>query len=248
MSDEIVVSTRKGLFRIVRKAALWDIDDVAFLGDNVSLALTDARSGSGYAALDHGHFGVKLHRSSSDGWQEIAAPAYPQKPEGLDEKDMWGRPIPWSTQRIWALATGGADEPGVIWCGTLPGGLFRSADHGDSWTIVNALWEHPKRTQWMGGGADWPGIHSIIVDPRDPRRLWVAVSTGGIWFTEDAGEAGFSVARACGPSMCPPTSHMIRLHKTSIVSRNVRPRLSECGFNIIMAFSSRLTRAGHSGK
>jgi hypothetical protein len=41
----------------------------------------------------------------------------------------------------------------------------------------------------MGGGADWPGIHSIIVDPRNPRRLWVAVSTGGIWFTDDAGES-----------------------------------------------------------
>ncbi len=189
MSDEVVVSTRKGLFRVVRNAGCWDIDGVAFVGDNVSLALTDARSGSVYAALDHGHFGVKLHRSTGDGWQEIAAPAYPQKPEGLDEKDMWGRPIPWSTQRIWALATGGADEPGVLWCGTLPGGLFRSTDHGDSWTIVHTLWEHPKRTQWMGGGADWPGIHSIIVDPMNSRRLWVAVSTGGIWFSEDAGES-----------------------------------------------------------
>jgi hypothetical protein len=93
VSDEIIVSTRKGLFRIVRQVAGWDIDDVAFLGDNVSLALTDARSGFAYAALDHGHFGVKLHRSSSDGWQEIAAPTYPQKPEGLDERDIWGVPF-----------------------------------------------------------------------------------------------------------------------------------------------------------
>ena len=189
VSEEIVVSTRKGLFRVVRNTRRWDIDSVEFLGDNVSLALTDARSGFGYAALDHGHFGVKLHRLTGDGWQEIAAPTYPQKPEGLDEKDMWGRPIPWSTQRIWALAAGGAGEPGVLWCGTVPGGLFRSTDHGDSWTMVRALWDHPKRTQWMGGGADWPGIHSIIVDPRNPRRLWVAVSTGGIWFTDDAGES-----------------------------------------------------------
>ena len=189
MSDEIIVSTRKGLFRVVRNAGRWDIDGVEFLGDNVSLALTDARSGFSYAALDHGHFGVKLHRSAGDGWQEIAAPTYPQKPEGLEEKDMWGRPIPWSTQRIWALAAGGADEPGVLWCGTLPGGLFRSMDHGDSWTMIRSLWDHPKRTQWMGGGADWPGIHSIIVDPRNSRRLWIAVSTGGLWFTEDAGES-----------------------------------------------------------
>ena len=60
VSEEIVVSTRKGLFRVVRNTRRWDIDSVEFLGDNVSLALTDARSGFGYAALDHGHFGVKL--------------------------------------------------------------------------------------------------------------------------------------------------------------------------------------------
>ena len=189
MSDRIVVSTRKGLFNVTRKEGRWDIEGVDFMGDNVSLSLTDPRSGFRYAALDHGHFGVKLHRSSGDGWREIAVPAYPQKPEALDERDMWGRPIPWSTQRIWALAAGGPDEPGVLWCGTLPGGLFRSTDHGDSWTMVRSLWDHPKRTQWMGGGADWPGIHSIIVDPRNARRLWVAVSTGGIWFSEDAGES-----------------------------------------------------------
>jgi hypothetical protein len=69
----------------------------------------------------------------------------------------------------------------------LPGGLFRSTDHGDSWEIVRSLWDHPKRKQWMGGGADLPGIHSILVDPRNSKRVWVAVSTGGIWFTEDSG-------------------------------------------------------------
>ena len=100
---------------------------------------------------------------------------------------MWGRPLAWSTARIWALAAGGADEPGVIWCGTLPGGLFRSTDHGDELGDVRSLWDHPKRRQWMGGGADLPGIHSIIVDPRNSKRVWIAVSTGGIWFTEDGG-------------------------------------------------------------
>ena len=53
--------------------------------------------------------------------------------------------------------------------------------------MIRALWDHPKRKQWMGGGADLPGIHSICIDPRNSRRVWVAVSTGGIWFTEDAG-------------------------------------------------------------
>lgn len=189
MSDTLLVSTRKGLFTVARTAAGWEIDRVDFLGDNVSLTLTDPRDGVRYAALDHGHFGVKLHRSSGDGWEEIAAPQYPEKPEGYEEHDMWGRPLAWSTARIWALAAGGADEPGVVWCGTLPGGLFRSADHGASWQMARALWDHPKRKQWMGGGADLPGIHSIIVDPNNSRRVFIAVSTGGIWLTEDGGES-----------------------------------------------------------
>jgi hypothetical protein len=187
MSDTLFVSTRKGLFTIARGASGWAISNVDFQGDNVSLTLSDRRDGRHYAALDHGHFGVKVHRSASGGWEEIATPAYPPKPEGYEENDMWGRPLDWSTARIWALEAGGADEPGVLWCGTMPGGLFRSSDHGQSWEMMRSLWDHPKRRQWMGGGADLPGLHSICVDPRDPRRVWIAVSTGGIWFTEDAG-------------------------------------------------------------
>ena len=188
MSDILHVSTRKGLFTLARKRAGWEIDRADFLGDNVTLTLADPRDGQRYAALDHGHFGVKVHRSTAKGWEEIAVPVYPPKPEGLEENDMWGRPLNWSTARIWALAAGGPDEPGVIWCGTLPGGLFRSTDHGVSWQMVRSLWDHPKRKQWMGGGADLPGIHSICVDPRNSHHVSIAVSTGGIWFTEDAGE------------------------------------------------------------
>jgi hypothetical protein len=187
MSDTILVSSRKGLFTVSRKAAGWEIEQVDFLGDNVSLALSDERDGRCYAALDHGHFGVKLHRSAEASWEEIAVPEYPPKPDGCDEQDMWGRPVPWSTVRVWAFATGPAEEPGVLWCGTIPGGLFRSTDHGDSWEMIATLWNHPDRRRWVGGGADLPGIHSICVDPRDARCVTVAVSTGGLWFTADGG-------------------------------------------------------------
>ena len=86
---------------------------------------------------------------------------------------------------MWALEEGGDD--GSIWCGTMPGGLFRSRDRGTSWEMMRSLWDHPKRKQWMPGGADLPGLHSVCVDPRDCRRVAVGVSTGGIWATEDAG-------------------------------------------------------------
>lgn len=189
MSDTLLVSTRKGLFTLERKSNSWSIAKADFLGDNVSLAFADPRDELRYAALDHGHFGVKMQRSTASGdWEEIPAPTYPAKPEGLEELDMWGRPLPWSTVRVWSLVAGGMDEPGVIWCGTIPGGLFRSRDHGTSWEMMRSLWDHPLRPKWMGGGADLPGLHSILVDPRNSRRVFIAVSTGGIWATEDAGE------------------------------------------------------------
>ncbi|MBM3607984.1 MAG: exo-alpha-sialidase [Alphaproteobacteria bacterium] len=189
MSKRILVSIRKGLFTVERcGSGSWRIVNADFLGDNVSLAIACRRSGSRYAALDHGHFGVKMHRWDDDVWSEIATPAYPPKPEGLEELDMWGRPIPWSTVRIWALTQGGADQPGVLWCGTLPGGVFRSNDHGNSWLMCRSLWDHPKRTQWTGGGADLPGVHSICVDPRNSNHVSIAISTGGIWFTGVGGD------------------------------------------------------------
>jgi hypothetical protein len=75
MTDTLHVSTRKGLFTVARKREGWNIAHADFLGDNVTLTLTDPRDGQRYAALDHGHFGVKVHRSNGNGWEEIAAPA-----------------------------------------------------------------------------------------------------------------------------------------------------------------------------
>ena len=188
MSDRILVSTRKGLFHVIRGASGWTVDKVDFLGDNVSLTLSDPRDGRDYAALDHGHFGVKMHRSTASGWEEIAVPVYPKAPEGYEEKDMWGRELKWSLARVWGFSIGGANEPGVIWCGTQPGGLFRTRDHGATWEIIGSLWHHPRRKEWLGGGADLAGLHSICVDPRNSKHVSIAVSTGGVWATEDGGD------------------------------------------------------------
>ena len=189
MSDRILVSTRKGLFDVNRANGGWTIAGSAFLGDNVTLALPDPRDGTDYAALNHGHFGVKLQRRDKGGeWTEIACPVYPPKPEGLEDLDGWGKPVKWTTQLIWSLETGGKDEPGTLWAGTMPGGLFRSRDRGQTWEMMDNLWRMPERNKWLGGGADLPGIHSICVDPRDQKTVRIAVSCGGVWTTSDSGK------------------------------------------------------------
>lgn len=187
MSDTLLVSTRKGLFVVDRGTGDWRVRDVHFLGDRVALALADPRDGSWYAALDLGHFGAKLHRSTDHGrtWREMSVPAY-----GPDDTVATGDgkpPKPATLELIWSLEAGGVDQPGRLWAGTIPGGLFRSDDHGASWTLVRALWDQPERAGWFGGGYDSPGIHSICVDPRDPRCVRVAVSCGGVWRSDDDG-------------------------------------------------------------
>jgi photosystem II stability/assembly factor-like uncharacterized protein len=192
MSTRCHVATRKGLFTLERGRSGWEITRTGFLGDNVTLAMHDPRSGYVYAALNHGHFGVKVHRSQDNGdnWLEIATPKYPEKPADYTPRNTpaEGLPAEWALKLIWALSPGGSDQPGVVWCGTLPGGLFRSEDHGDSWQLNRPLWDDPRREEWFGGGADHPGIHSVCVDPRDSDHVLVGVSCGGVWRTRDGGK------------------------------------------------------------
>jgi hypothetical protein len=184
MSDRLFVATRKGLFTINRGAGRWPLSEPAFLGDPVTAILHDPRDGTLYAALNLGHFGVKMRRSKDGGqtWAEHAVPTYPPEPEGASQNP------PWKLVQVWTLETGGADEPHVLWAGTIPGGLFRSNNGGDTWSLVTSLWNHPARAEWMCCGYDAPGIHSICVDPRDSRRITLAVSTGGVWQSRDRGE------------------------------------------------------------
>lgn len=205
----LVLATRKGIFTLrCNLGSQWRIDDAAFLGDNVTMALVDNRSGFVYAALNHGHFGVKLHRkdNAKSPWREIATPAYPKFPEGRDPDrcPMRGIEIPWNTEQIWALVEGGSDRPGRLWCGTLPGGLFKSEDHGNHWEFIDSLWNVPERKHWVGGGYDYPGIHSICVDPRDSRHITVAISCGGIWESLDDGHSWTLIGKGLRADYAPP--------------------------------------------
>ncbi len=193
MNDRFFLGSRKGLFTFQRDGGgQWAMTGENFLGDPVPMLLPDPRDGTLYAALEHGHFGTKMHRSEDFGktWAELEPPAYPPKPDDVPDTidPIRNKPIPWSLEKIWSLEAGGADQPGLLWCGTLPGGLFRSADRGESWELIRSLWDRPERAKWAGGGYDLPGIHSICVHPGDSNDVVAAISCGGVWRTRDGGE------------------------------------------------------------
>ncbi len=183
MKPTHLLGTRKGLVAYHFNNDQWQVENISFDGVPVSIAYSDPRNGTWWACLDHGHWGVKLHRSKDRGtvWEEVAAPAYP---EGEEVKD--GTPA--ATRYIWAMSHGGNHYASRLWLGTDPGGLFMSEDEGSSFKLVESLWNHPSRkTGWFGGGRDQPGIHSIVVDPRDENHIHIGISCAGVFETLDGG-------------------------------------------------------------
>jgi photosystem II stability/assembly factor-like uncharacterized protein len=201
VSDRILVSTRKGLVTVARAGNGWTVADMAFAGAPVTAALSDARDGTLYAALKHGHFGPKLHRSGDGGrtWAEIAVPAFPA--------DTPGTP---SLIQIFTIEPGGPGQPGRLWIGAVPAGLFRSDDGGDNWQLVRSLWDVPERPKWFGGGNEDTAMHTVSPDPRDPGRVFVAISCGGVWDTPDSGASWMLRGDGLVAAYMPPDQANVR--------------------------------------
>lgn len=194
----LLLGTRKGLLVLAQQGGDWKVVCEAFPGIHVSLAEVDWRTGTLYALVDSGHFGMKTHRlrgflengqpqikpGMEDAFEEVPAPKYPEGSKLKGDKDAVLR-------YQWAFATGSDEQPGRIYIGTEPGGLFVSDNEGDDFQLVQSLWDHPSRLSdqpgWMGGGRDEAGMHSVCVDPRDPNRLYVGVSVAGVFFSSDGG-------------------------------------------------------------
>jgi photosystem II stability/assembly factor-like uncharacterized protein len=168
------VGTRKGLV-VLRGAPSGPLDVVArvFPGETVEFAMRDPRSGRYFASVTHGQFGPHLFYSDNpvSGWRQAEGPAFPAATGA-------------AVERIWVVEPGVA--AGVLWCGVAPAALFRSSDGGQSWSLVQDLWDVPERAHWEGG-AGGLCLHSICPWPGEPDRLAVGISSAGVWLTDDGG-------------------------------------------------------------
>ena len=186
----VLVATRKGAWLFHGDAArkTWRIDGPHFLGHIVNHLVLDPRDGRTLlAAAKTGHLGPTIFRSTDFGrtWKEAARPpAFAKAPEG--EK---GRAV---DHTFW-LTPCHANEPNAWYAGTSPQGLFRSEDGGDTWKPFSYINDDPQYRAWMGsvqdGTPDGPKMHSIIVDPRDPKHLYFAMSGGGVHESLDGGRS-----------------------------------------------------------
>ncbi len=203
----LLLATRKGawLFRGDAARRTWRVDGPHFLGHIVNHLVLDPRDGRTLlAAARTGHLGPTVFRSTNFGrdWKEASKPpAFPKAAEG--EK---GRAVDYT---FW-LSPGHASEPGVWYAGTSPRGLFRSSDGGATWEPMAGVNDNraflpffaDEQTAPPGGAT----LHSIIVDPRDRAHLYLAMSTGGVQESTDAGRSwtalieGLSVVEDLDPS------------------------------------------------
>jgi hypothetical protein len=173
----MLVGTRKGLWiGTSEDRTRWTWSDPLFPMEEVYACMIDTRRETPRLLVGSGspHWGPHVYRSDDLGktWQE--SPNVMTLPEDAGT----------GVQQIWQLWPGAADEPDVVYAGTQPSALFRSEDRGETFELVRPLWDHPHRKEW-GAGFGGQAIHTILPHPTDASSMLVAMSTGGVYRSDD---------------------------------------------------------------
>jgi serine/threonine protein kinase/photosystem II stability/assembly factor-like uncharacterized protein len=178
----LMVGTNKGAFllRSSRDRARWDVAGPYFHGQGVYAMAYDGRNGLHrlWMSTNSLLWGTFL-RSSDDFGRSWTNP--------LEASIRFPTDSGAALRNIWQICLGRTEEPETLYCGVEPAALFESRDGGESWSLIRGLYEHPHRPRWIpsNGGLF---LHTILPDPAEHSRMYVAVSAAGVYRTEDSGK------------------------------------------------------------
>ncbi|MDO8542255.1 MAG: hypothetical protein Q7S40_17585 [Opitutaceae bacterium] len=175
----LLIGTVKGVFiyRSDETRADWTLTGPHLGGWEIFSLCGDSRNHRIIAGTDHFMHGATLRTSRDDGatWEPVARdPAFPKDSS-------------FKLNHIWQIVPGHSSEPGTWYAGVDDAALFVSRDEGQTWSELDGLTRHPTRPRWTPGFGGLC-LHSILVDPSNPRRLWVGISSVGVFRSDDGGE------------------------------------------------------------
>jgi hypothetical protein len=193
----VLVGTRKGAFVLTADGTRtdWDVSGPHFGGwEMYHLKGSPADPNRIYASQSTGWFGQQIQRSDDGGasWQPVG---HDFSYDGVPGTHQWydGTPHPWEFARVWHLEPSLTD-PDVVFAGVEDAALFRTSDGGASWQEVPGLREHGSGPQWQPG-AGGMCLHTILLDPQNAERMFIAISAAGAFRTDDGGASWTPINR-----------------------------------------------------
>jgi photosystem II stability/assembly factor-like uncharacterized protein len=186
----VLVGTRKGAFILASdgKRETWDVTGPLFGGWEIyHVKGSPADPDRLYASQSSSWFGQVIQRSNDGGrtWEPVGNKfVY----DGVPGTHQWydGTPHPWEFKRVWHLEPS-LSSPDVVYAGVEDAAIFRSDDGGTTWAEMPGLRGHGTGSQWMPG-AGGMCLHTILIDPSQPDRMFIAISSAGAFRTEDGGK------------------------------------------------------------
>ncbi|MCI4336625.1 MAG: exo-alpha-sialidase [Thermoplasmata archaeon] len=201
----VYLGTRKGAYVVESdtRRRKWKMFGPFHEGRDVFHVAPDPRSpGHVYSAVNSGFFGPMIFRSTDGGhkWKEIGTPLMEKGAKRKPNFDPSSSPFP--IVNLWHIQPGPAEEPKSVFLGVDPASLYRSDDRGDTWTGLPGLNEHPTRPKW-NPGAGGMCLHTIILDPTNPRRMYIGISAAGTFRSDNGGESWRPVNKGVKVSFSP---------------------------------------------
>ncbi|NEE00695.1 exo-alpha-sialidase [Phytoactinopolyspora halotolerans] len=178
----VAVGTRKGLW-LLRSAdrQSWSVHGPHLLMKSVAACAIDTRGGHTrvLAGASYDHWGPAVS------WSDDLGETWHEAPDGSGVR--FPSDLGASVETVWQIRPDTVDRPGVVWAGTEPTALWRSEDGGETFSLCEGLWNHPHRPTWEPGGGG-QALHTILPHPTDDSRIMVAMSTGGVYVSDDGGD------------------------------------------------------------